>query len=85
MDTGMYMEAMSTEKPFTVGQWIITLLLIYLPPINLIFLIYWALSKKGSVNRKNFSIASLIMGTVNFMLFLGLYFWLLWPMIMIEN
>ncbi|GEM_PF-6846394 len=81
----MYMEAMNTEKPFTVGQWIITLLLIYLPPINLIFLIYWALSKKGSVNRKNFSVASLILGTVNFMLFLVLYFWLVWPMIMIEN
>jgi len=79
------MEAMNTEKPFTVGQWIITLLLIYLPPINLIFLIYWALSKKGSVSRKNFSIASLILGTVNFALFLGLYFWLIWPMIMIEN
>ena len=44
----MYMEAMNTEKPFTVGQWIITLLLIYLPPINLIFLLYWTLSKKGA-------------------------------------
>jgi hypothetical protein len=81
----MYMEAMNTEKPFTVGQWIITLLLIYLPPINLIFLLYWVFSKKGSVNRKNFSVASLILGTVNFMLFLVLYFWLVWPMIMIEN
>jgi hypothetical protein len=46
------MEAMNTEKPFTVGQWIITLLLIYLPPFNLIFLLYRVLSKKGSVNRK---------------------------------
>ncbi|MEW6144621.1 MAG: hypothetical protein AB1598_06330 [Thermodesulfobacteriota bacterium] len=73
------------EKPFTVGQWIITLLLIYLPPVNLIFLFYWAFSKKGSVNRKNFSIASLIIGGANFILFLALYFRLVWPMVMIEN
>jgi len=48
-------------------------------------LIYWALGKKGSVSRRNFSIASLIMGTANLMLFLALYFWLVWPMIIIEN
>ncbi len=81
----MYMEAMNTEKPFTAGQWVITLLLIYLPPINLIFLIYWALSKKESVNRKNFSVASLILGTANFIAILVFYFWLIYPMIMIEN
>ena len=79
------MEAMNTEKPFTVGQWIITLLLIYPPPFNLIFLIYWALSKKGSVNRRNFSVASLILGAANFIAFLVFYFWLIYPMIMIEN
>ncbi len=79
------MEAMNTEKPFTVGQWIITLLLIYLPPFNLIFLLYRALSKKGSVNRRNFSAASLILGTANFIAFLAFYFWLIYPMIMIEK
>ena len=79
------MEAMNTEKPFTVGQWIITLLLIYLPPFNLIFLLYRVLSKKGSVNRKNFSVANLILGTANFICILVFYFWLIHPMIMIEK
>jgi hypothetical protein len=82
MDTAA---ACETEKPLTVREWIVTLLLISLPPVNLIFLIYWARGKKGSVSRRNFSIASLIMGTANLMLFLALYFWLVWPMIMIEN
>ena len=79
------MEAMNTEKPFTVGQWIMTLLLIYLPPFDLIFLLYWALSKKGSVNRKNFSVANLILGMANFIAILVFYFWLIHPMIMIEK
>ena len=79
------MEAMNTEKPFTVGQWIMTLLLIYLPPFDLIFLLYWVLSKKGSVNRKNFSVANLILGTANFICILVFYFWLIHPMIMIEK
>lgn len=73
------------ETPLTVRQWIVTLLLIYLPPVNLIFLLYWALGKKGSVNRRNFSRASLIMGAVNFVLLLTFYLLLIWPMIMIEN
>ena len=79
------MEAMNTEKPFTVGQWIMTLLLIYLPPFDLIFLLYWTLSKKGSVNRKNYSVANLILGTANFICILVFYFWLIHPMIMIEK
>ena len=82
MDNGTPYEK---EKPFTVRQWIVTLLLIYLPPVNMIFLLYWALGKKGSVNRRNFSRASLIMGAANFVLLLTFYLLLIWPMIMIEN
>ena len=73
------------ETPLTVRQWIVTLLLIYLPPVNLIFLLYWALGRKGNVSRRNFSRASLIMGAVNFALVLTFYMLFIWPMIMMEN
>jgi hypothetical protein len=75
----------AAETPLTVRQWILTLLLIYLPPVNLIFLLYWALGRKGNVSRRNFSRASLIMGAVNFALLLTFYMFYIWPMIMMEN
>lgn len=75
----------SVETPLTVRQWIVTLLLIYMPPVNLIFLLYWALGGKGNVSRRNFSRASLIMGAVNFALLLTFYMFYIWPMIMMEN
>lgn len=85
MDTPDKDIAAGDEKPLTVRQWIATLLLIYLPPVNLIFLCYWSFGRRVGMQRKNFSKASLIMGVVNLILFAGFYFWLVWPMIMIEG
>lgn len=73
------------EKPLTVKQWIVTLLLIYLPPVNLVFLCYWAFGKRASAQRRNFSKASLIVGTVNLILFAIFYMWLVIPMVLIEG
>jgi len=43
-----------------VGEWMITLLVLAIPLVNIIMYLYWALSNSGNVNRKNFCIASLL-------------------------
>jgi hypothetical protein len=50
--------------PMTIGDWIITLILLYIPIVGLVCMLYWALSSSGNVNRKNFSIAALIITIV---------------------
>jgi len=50
--------------PMSVGDWIITLILLYIPLVGFVCMLYWALSSSGNVNRKNFSIAALIIAVV---------------------
>ncbi len=49
------------NRPLTVGDWVITLIVLSIPVVNLIFLLYWALSSNSNVNRKNLCIAYLIL------------------------
>jgi len=48
------------NAPMTVGDWMITLLVLGLPLVGIIMYLYWALSSTGNVNRKNFCIASIL-------------------------
>ena len=48
------------DKPLSVGDWIITLILLSIPLVGFIFLLYWALSSSSNTNRKNFCIAYLV-------------------------
>jgi len=50
--------------PMSIGDWIVTLILLYIPLVGFICMLYWALSSSGNVNRKNFSIAALIIAVV---------------------
>jgi len=50
--------------PMSVGDWIITLILLYIPLVGFVCMLYWALSSSGNVNRKNFAIAALIIAVV---------------------
>lgn len=50
-------------------DWIIILVLCALPVVNVIMLIIWALDTNGNPNRKNFSIAMLIMFGIEMFLF----------------
>ena len=52
------------NTPMSIGDWIITMILLYIPIVGLICLLYWALSSTGNVNRRNFSIAALIISIV---------------------
>jgi hypothetical protein len=43
----------------TVGEWMLTLLVLAIPLVNLVMYLVWALSGTGNVNRRNFCRASL--------------------------
>ncbi len=66
------------NKPLTVGDWIITLLVLYIPLVNLVMLFYWALSSTSNTNRKNYCIATLIfvaifVGIFILLMFMGVF------------
>ena len=67
--------AMSAQdKPLTVGDWIITLIILAIPLVGLIFLLYWALSSTSNVNRKNFCIAYIVLALIFVGIFVVLMF-----------
>lgn len=62
------------DKPLTVGDWLITLVVIMIPFIGLIFLLYWALSNSSNINRKNFCAAYIVFQIALFILTLLIVF-----------
>ena len=58
----------------TTGGWIGTLLLMFIPIVNIILLIVWAASTGENPNRRNFARAYLVMFLISFVLALIVYF-----------
>lgn len=56
-------------RPITVGGWMLTLLVLAIPLVNLIMYLVWALSGSGNLNRRNFCRASIYW----FLIILGIY------------
>jgi hypothetical protein len=54
------MEHIEDSRVMSVGEWMITLLVLGLPIINIIMYIVWALDTTGNPNRRNFCRASLL-------------------------
>ena len=50
----------SEYKPLTIGNWLITLILLAIPLVNLILLIVWAVSASTHPSKKTFCQAYLI-------------------------
>jgi len=68
------MELEKNEKPISVGNWVVNILLTYIPVVNLIMLIVWAASSDTPQTKKNWAIARLIwiaIGTVLLIMFYG--------------
>ena len=55
---------MNENKPVSVGDWIITFILLGIPVVNLIMLIYWAVSSTTNPSKQNYARAALIIGAV---------------------
>jgi hypothetical protein len=65
---------MSEQKIPTVGEWMITLLILTIPLVNFIVLLYWAFNSSSDPIKGNFSKAALIwllIIMVFYFLFLG--------------
>ncbi|MDH4241459.1 MAG: hypothetical protein OEW48_18015 [Phycisphaerae bacterium] len=56
-------------RPMTVGGWMLTLLVLAIPIVNLVMYLIWALSGSGNVNHRNFCRASIYW----FLIILGIY------------
>lgn len=54
-----YNEGFDTS-PMSMGDWVLTLLLMSVPCLNIIFCCIWAFGKSGNLNRRNFCRAQLI-------------------------
>ena len=71
-------EPMAESSVITVKDWLIILLLMAIPFVNIIMLIIWASSTKGNSTKSNFAKANLIwmaisigIGIVGFMIMVG--------------
>ncbi len=65
---------MQTEKQMTLKDWILTLVLLFLPIVGLVMLIIWATDKQDP--RNTFSKAYLIVSGGVFALILLMYFFI---------
>ena len=55
-------------RPLTVGDWLVTMLLLAIPLVNLILLIVWAASSSTHPSKKSFAQAYLIFFGVLFVI-----------------
>jgi len=64
--------------PMSVKDWLVTLLLLAIPLVNMVLLIIWAFGDNANINKKNFSkaylILMLIMMAIAIIAVIGLFF-----------
>ncbi len=56
------------DLPLSVGDWLITLIVLAIPILNIVLYVYWAFFSNGNKGRVNFCRASLILMLVGFFL-----------------
>lgn len=54
------------EQPQSVIDWVITLLITYIPLVNIIMLLIWAFDSETPLNKKNWAKARLIWVLIGF-------------------
>ena len=69
------------EEAVSIGDWMFTLVVLTMPPVNIFFVFYWAFSDSTPPSKRNFFRAFLILcliaivfGLALFLLFSGLAF-----------
>lgn len=65
-----------TTAPMSIGQWLITMLVIGIPLIGLIMTFVWAFGSSTNINRKNYCAATLIMIAIG--IAVGVFFTVVW-------
>ena len=59
-----YRKSQMDDTPMSMGDWILTILALFIPCVGVIIYLIWAFSKKGNVNRRNYCRAFLIIYAV---------------------
>lgn len=62
------------SSPTSVGRWLITLILISIPILNIILLLYWSFSSETPPEKTNFARAFLIFSVIVTILYFGFLF-----------
>lgn len=71
------MEEQPTAPVLSVKDWMITILLLAIPIVNIVLLFVWAFSKGENPTKSNYAKASLIwaaIGIVLYIIFFGAFF-----------
>ena len=63
---------MDREKPLTFGDWMVTILVLAVPLVNVVALIYWAASSGTNVTKQNYARASIAWFLIGLVIFLVL-------------
>lgn len=63
---------MDDNKTVTLGDWIITLILLAIPLVNIIMLIYWAVNATTNPSKQNYARAVIILGAVGVLLVIAI-------------
>jgi uncharacterized protein involved in cysteine biosynthesis len=58
----------TTYKPLSLGDWIVTFILLAIPIVNLVMLFVWALSGGTHPSKRTYAQASLILSLVGIVL-----------------
>ena len=51
-------------SPMSVGDWVITMILLAIPVVGLVMLVYWIVSSTGNINRRNYCLATIIIAVI---------------------
>lgn len=69
VNTDVKMSNSELEKPMTIGDWILTWILLSIPVVGLIMLFVWALSSNTQKSKQNFARATFVVIFFWFILF----------------
>lgn len=63
----------TTYKPVTVGNWLLTSLLMCIPFVNIILLFVWAFGNNTPISKANWAKAALIWALISIVLYVLLF------------
>lgn len=56
------------STPLSMGEWLLTLILLAIPCLNIVLYIVWAFGKNGNINRRNYCRAGLILAAAGYVI-----------------
>ena len=62
------------QRELSVGDWILTLIVLAVPLVNVVMYLYWAFSGSAHPTRRNFSRASLVLFAIGVAFYLVVLF-----------